>query len=756
MTSLFTPNLMLSWVWQPIGSPLHIGLGAAVLIALAIFAYSRTLGSRPLAHITLLVMRIAMIAALAVILMGPSVIPPQMERSVRRKLRILLDTSESMREQDQAGMSRMAFAQQKLLTQQRLLTFQKDFDVELSGFDEIVKPLPASTLQQSGDELATGRATHLAECLRSALTASKSHDAETVFLVISDGHDSQDEPVQSAAMLAGNLNIPIHTVALGGESHTTDLAVLAVPMQEYLLPGEPGAILVKVYQSGAVGASTTLTVKQGSEEQSVPITFNTERSVEVQLPVLQAEPGQYEYSVSLSPIDGEAEETNNSQIVFCDVQRQRIRVLMLEGQPFWDSKFLAQALRKDERIEVTQITQLSSSKRETIVTRAEKAAPNIPANAEEWAKYDIVILGQALENVLSPAEVSQLVEFVSDRGGHVIFARGMAYDRTQPEGEAVGKAIEILEPVVFAAGQLDATSLSLTSTGRSSQWFSPTKMGTSVEEAFARLPGFQLTPNIEREKAATIVLARASSAAAADIDQNGQPAIVQMQYGRGTVVGILGDGLWQWSLLPPENQDLAFFYDAFWTNLIRWLALGGDFRPGEQVALQLSRKSVRLGDAMTVDVVYKHTPAAGANPSLRVLGPGVEPRDVALHPVAGRETRFRAELTPETVGVYQLNVQTPGMQPATLDGKLNVYDVNIERLATSANPLALRMLSEHSGGEFIEPDGIDSLLTKIQQQTTALAVTPQPVYIWDRMAVLISFLIWTGAEWIMRRWAGLI
>lgn len=749
-------HLMLAWVWQPMGAPFQIGLAAALLMGLAIYAYSRSFAGRPFVHLSLLTMRIAMIAALAVLLMGPSVIPPQIERTVRQKLRILIDTSESMREQDQDGMSRIAFALKELLTPERLLSFHMDFDVEISVFDETLRPLSTSQLVADGNELATGKATHLAESLRSALNASNTRDRQTTFLVISDGRDSQDESVQSAAMLAGTLGIPIHTIALGGESRTTDLALLAVPVQEYLLPGEPGAILVKIFQSGAVGQSTTLTVKQGSEERSVPIAFSTERSVEVQLPVVQAEPGQYEYRVSLKPIVGEAEETNNEQIVFCDVQRERIKVLMLEGQPFWDSKFLAQSLRKDERIEVTQITQLSISKRETIVTRSERSAPKIPANVDEWAEYDIIILGQALENVLSPEQAAQLVNYVSDRGGHVIFARGLAYNRSRPAGVEIGKAIETLEPVVFAEGQLSDMVLSLTSTGRSSQWFSPTKMGTSVEDALLRLPGFQMMPVVDREKAATIVLARASSAAAANIDREGQPAIVRMNYGSGSVVGILGDGLWQWSLLPPENQDLAFFYDTFWTNLIRWLALGGDFRPGEQVALQLSRNSVRLGDAMTADVIYKQSPPAGVHPTLTVTEPDGETRTIGLRPVAGRETRFRADFTPEAIGVYQIRVETPGMQPASLENKFTVYDVNIERLATAANPLALRMLAEHTGGEFIVPDEFDSLLKKVVEKKPTFTAPPQPVYVWNKMSVLVAFLLWTGAEWILRRWAGLI
>ena len=100
-----------------------------------------------------------------------------------------------------------------------------------------------------------------------------------------------------------------------------------------------------------------------------------------------------------------------------------------------------------------------------------------------------------------------------------------------------------------------------------------------------------------------------------------------MTYGRGTVVGVLGDGLWRWSLLPPDKQNLHGFYDTFWSNLVRWLSMGGEFSPDQQVALHLSRTTVRLGDPLAVDVVYKHTPATGAHPKLEVTNPGNQRRE---------------------------------------------------------------------------------------------------------------------------------
>jgi hypothetical protein len=763
---------ILAWVWQPIASPLHVGAGAAILAGLAVFAYVRTFRGHFGSTGGLLAMRLALIGAIAVLLMGPSSIPAQKEEPVRPKLRILVDTSESMLTKDCGGLSRFEVVQQRLLNESRLRMLSREFHVELHGFDETVHPLSTAELYGDPHEVATGRATHLSECVASFVNEIPQSEEGSAVVVISDGRDTQSDPISVAAAAARSRNVPVHTIALGGQTLRSDLAVMAVPMQDYLLPNEPGAILVKVFQSGLDDAATTLTVSHGEERQKIPLAFNHRQVVEFQVPVKQKEPGQYEYVVSVDPVRGETETDNNRQTVFCDVQKKRIRLLILEGQPFWDSKFLAQSLRKDEHIDVTQITQLSTDKLETIVTRTEEGNPKVPRTAEDWDRYDVVILGHAIESLLPSESAGLLDDFVSNHGGHLIFARGRSYDPQTPAGKALGRQLAKLEPVVWGTGRREKLSLALTPSGRSSQWFSLAKTGIDADLALARLPGFESATLIEREKPATIVLAQARAGqvtgptqAAVQISPSqwktgdsgsSQPALVQMTYGRGTVVGVLGDGLWRWSLLPPDKQNLNAFYDTFWSNLVRWLAMGGEFSPDQHVALHLSRTTVRLGDPLAVDIVYKHKPATGAHPKLEVTDPAHKKIGFALEPIPSREPRFRATLKPAKVGVFEVGIETPGMQPLRQSRRFNVYDTNVERLMTMADPMTLRMLAEHSGGRFYEADQAGDLVNQLRLFRLSQRVPPQLEYIWDQGAIMVLLLVWGGGEWLLRRISGLL
>jgi hypothetical protein len=757
MVATMSPTMptILAQVWQPVAAPAAIFCGAAVLALLAVAAYARSFREHPVASAVLGFMRLEAIAVLAVLLMGPSRLPPQTLDQKRPTLTIFLDTSQSMLTPDCRGAARIDSARSEWLDGARLDALSEDFTVELLAFDEQLRPLPRAALAQPAAQVATGEATHLAENLAAGLARLPEDDSGAAVLVLSDGRDSAEAPLAPAIALAQARGLPVFTVGFGGEVAQGDLAVVAVPLQDYLLPGEPGTVLVKVYQAGLDGASTTVRLRHAGQERTAAVTFAGQQVLDVPFEIIHDEGGQQEYVVSVDAAEIESETGNNQQTLFVNVHDRRIRVLVVEGQPFWDSKFLAHSLRKDERVELTQITQVSEAKRETIITRTGDDAVGLPRSAEAWATYDVVILGQAVERLLPPDGASQLAAYV-ERGGHLLFARGLAYDPQSPAGAQMAVALAAVEPVVWGEGFAEDAPLALTAAGRGAPWLDMTALGLRSDDALSRLPGLSAMPAIEREKPGTLVLARAMTPGKIGPPTEGAAALVTMPYGRGSVAALLGDGAWQWSLLAPENEDLAGFYDAFWSNLLRFMALGGDFQPGQQVALQLSRTSARLGDELVLNVVYKHTPPGGAHPRLEITSPDGTTRELALAALPGRDPRFRATLAPEGAGVYQAELVAAGMTPERQARKFSVYDVSLERLNASADHARLASLAEQTGGAFFASHQADELASRLHRHSASLVVPPRLEYVWDQWWVMAALLAWAGAEWLLRRAAGMI
>jgi hypothetical protein len=729
----------------------------ALLAALAIAVYVRAWGERPILNCALLVMRLAILVALGTLLMGPSHLPDRIQHIARQNLAILLDTSQSMLTHDCGEVTRFRFAVDTWLNASQLVGIAQHCEVELWGFDAKLRPLPIAALNQNDSALATGTMTNLADCLNEALLRRQTGSSGELILLISDGHDSADASLQPAISLAQSRGISIHTVCLGGSNFQRDVALLAVPMQEYLLAGEPGEMAIKAYQVGLDRAVTNVEVTCGHERTTLPVQFQNRRMVELRVPIRQDKPGQYEYKVRIAPVEGETEYKNNEQTVFCDVARDRIKVLILEGQPYWETKFLAQSLRKDERIELTQMSQLSEIKKETIVTRSNDAAPLLPRTAEALSKFDVIILGRNIEKMQGREIATLLKEFVASHGGHIIFARGMAYDPSSSEGMLIAQSIAELEPVIWGRGSLTDLSLSLTAAGRSSPWLAASKVGVDLDQALSRLPGFRTMPAIEREKPAAIVLMRARPLDAPPVGtDDGQPALVSMNYGRGTVVALLGEGLWQWSLLDQAKRDLAGVYDAFWSNLVRYLAMGGDFQPGQEVSLKLSRNSIYLGDQVMIDVVFKIAPQTSTHPTVTVVDPNGKAEQIVLSRLPRRDPRFRASYAPAVAGVHRVTLNTPDLTPSQQQRGFNVQDVTLERLETSADPALMRQLAQATGGETFHPNEPDRFLQKLQRRSLASIIPTEPKYIWDNGAILFIMLLWLGLEWLMRRKAGLL
>ena len=78
--------------------------------------------------------------------------------------------------------------------------------------------------------------------------------------------------------------------------------------------------------------------------------------------VSQDKVGMYAYDVRAEPLTGEATAANNVATYVLRVVDEPIHVLMLEGKPYWDSKFLVRTLTSDPAVALDSIVKLSDSR----------------------------------------------------------------------------------------------------------------------------------------------------------------------------------------------------------------------------------------------------------------------------------------------------------------------------------------------------------------------------------------------------------
>src|SRR5260370_13489256 len=100
--------------------------------------------------------------------------------------------------------------------------------------------------------------------------------------------------------------------------------------------------------------------------------------------------------------------------------------------------------------------------------------------ADAMNTFDVIVLGRGAEAFFDNQTEALLTDFVSRRGGSLVFARGRPYGgRFQPLAK--------LEPVAWGAGATPAVRLKPTEAGRDNPIFDLGSTGT-MDEVLERLP----------------------------------------------------------------------------------------------------------------------------------------------------------------------------------------------------------------------------------------------------------------------------
>ena len=96
------------------------------------------------------------------------------------------------------------------------------------------------------------------------------------------------------------------------------------------------------------------------EEQ--PVSLNANGLAEHVFQVTEPSEGLYRYEVRLSPVAGEATVANNRATLLLRSVEEPVRMLLLEGKPYWDTKFLLRSLSRDPSVELTAVVRLTEDR----------------------------------------------------------------------------------------------------------------------------------------------------------------------------------------------------------------------------------------------------------------------------------------------------------------------------------------------------------------------------------------------------------
>lgn len=493
--------------WDPL-VPLWLTLALTALAVVAALRAYRALSAA-------LVLRLGLIAVIAVMLGNPV---RDSEQAVGRRPNLLLvaDSSGSMATADGPG-GAARYAQARVVGAQVASALGDLYQVSQVGFaHQLQAPLPD---QPAGDTDFSGL---------TALVAQAPKPAAVVF--ISDGADWRHSDPDGELARA---RITVHTLGVGDQRPTTNLALRLEVASPTVFPGQELPMTVTIAASPDLrGRRVKLEVDTIGDRGFTVALARQEVTLDamVRVPLVDTPSGNKGgrlWRARVAPLPGEQTADDNQDFAAAQVVDRSVRVLVFEGQPWWDTTFAVRAWRRDKQLDVA--TAFGVGKR---TWRAGNAAPD-RLDAESLTGVDVVVLGQALDRLSGKEAAQVLREFVDRGGGLVLLGPGRRLDG----------ALDQLDPIA-ADGSLSVVEITSGDAGI------PGLIPKDVRLPVRTAGGGQLKPQ------ARVLLGNRD-----------QPLIASRHLGGGWVCSVNLEGVWNWNIAG-QGREVG---ERFWRQVLRTL-----------------------------------------------------------------------------------------------------------------------------------------------------------------------------------------
>jgi len=136
--------------------------------------------------------------------------------------------------------------------------------------------------------------------------------------------------------------------------------------------------------------------------------------------------GVFRFVIEAAPQEAERDVSNNRLAGRIDVRQEKIRVLLVQGYPNFEYRYLRNLLSREPSIELHSVLQEADHEH----AGQEKGALAVfPVRRDELLAYDVVILGDANPALFGQSGLANLARFVNERksGGALLVMAGPRY-----------------------------------------------------------------------------------------------------------------------------------------------------------------------------------------------------------------------------------------------------------------------------------------------------------------------------------------
>ncbi len=263
----------------------------------------------------------------------------------------------------------------------------------------------------------------------------QSRFAGAVMLTDGQVHDAP-KPNELAALRG-----PIHAI-LTGSKKDSDRRLVIDHAPEFTLVGKTAKIGFHVEDQGGTGSEIPLTIEQAGQD-AMHLTVKTDAAAEVEVPITHAGKNFIALKAEVRP--GELTPANNTSIATINGIRDRLRVLLVSGQPNAGERTWRNLLKADTAVDLVHFTILRPPEKQDGTPLNELSLIAFPTKelfVDKLDQFDLVIFDRYQREVILPDEyIANIADYVR-KGGALLVASGPDY--AQADGLASSPLADIL------------------------------------------------------------------------------------------------------------------------------------------------------------------------------------------------------------------------------------------------------------------------------------------------------------------------
>jgi len=595
-------------------------------------------------------------------------------------------------------------------------------------------------------------------------------------VIFSDGRHNYGGSPAHYAKICGSREIPIFTVATGTLEKPQDVAVVGIdkPLSVFHKDRLKGKIAIK--DDITAGRPFVLKIvcdDQTLWEEQLTTTGLGRRIIDYDFPVeellkkklsgkdrelsFQSFPLSFNAVITgLEQID--CEPANNQQLFRTRAIFQHNRVLILDGRPRWEFRYIRNLFERDEKWDVTAIL-------------ADPTAPNggvqrgdrpsmFPATRDLLYTYDLIVLGDFPSALLKNDEMEWIRDAISTRGTGLIIIDGLrkhlrSYGNTpmaevfpiewaEQESITNPQELRLTEKGILRLTEQGADVAALT---LSSGVKTNTEIWASLQPPHWLAP---VRPLGGAEVLVEAVLKDLSAAADKSV-----AAIVLRRFGAGKVLFAALDETWRWRYRVADE-----YHQRYW-NQVSNLIMASPFAVSDRfVSIDAGSLVYTPGQNVQIRAKVRDTQGRPTTDAVAKANIFLDGRKIATIPLEADKSsgEFRGSTSVVQTGNYEVKVEVLGYPEDLMlaNAQFYVQPPEAGELAQlDCDEQILKEIASNSTGAFFREEDASALSDRVALLSEG-KVMQSDMALWQSYLWFAAIVLLLTIEWILRKRAGML